>query len=128
MHGLVSLALLAATAAAAPQFGALGGISITANDLKNDASCKDIYFIAARGSTEPGNIGVSVGPALCRGLKAKYGARVGCQGIGDGYTADIGSNMLPKGTSDKAIKSAVDTFEMASKKCPKSILVAEGYR
>jgi cutinase len=71
---------------------------------------------------------VTTGPALCKGLKAKYGERFGCQGIGGGYKAGLVENVLPKGTDDGAIKEAVSTFTSAAAKCPKSVIVFSGYR
>jgi cutinase len=71
---------------------------------------------------------VTTGPALCKGLKAKYGNRFGCQGIGGGYKAGLVENVLPKGTDDGAINEAVKVFKDASAKCPKSALVFSGYR
>ncbi len=65
---------------------------------------------------------------MCKDLKEKYGSKFGCQGIGDGYTAGIIENMLPKGTADAAITSAVDTLTKARTKCPKSVVVFTGYR
>lgn len=122
----------------------------TSNDLDNDPKCRPIYFIVARGSMEPGNVvshhthftttdnerwctnmspqGVTVGPQLCKGLRAKYKDQVGCQGIDPkGYSAGIIDNILPKGTADASIKTAVATFENAAQKCPSSIFVTEGY-
>ena len=71
---------------------------------------------------------MTTGPALCKGLKAKYGKRFGCQGIGGAYKAGLVENVLPKGTDDGAIKEAIDTFTSAATKCPKAVIVFSGYR
>ncbi|KAI7286184.1 hypothetical protein KC345_g1320 [Hortaea werneckii] len=79
MKFTASLLSLAACVAAAPvtelierQIGAVG---TTANEL-SIGSCRDIIFIFARGSTEIGNLGGSVGPPTCNGLKRDQGAAV----------------------------------------------------
>ncbi|KAK6440378.1 hypothetical protein LTR95_003404 [Oleoguttula sp. CCFEE 5521] len=131
MHFAHSLALLAAGAIAAPvhlverQFGGLGGGS-TENDIQNGV-CKRITFIMARGSTEPGNMGSTVGPSTCSGLKQAYPNDVACQGVGGAYSASIGNNALPGGTDSGSIGASVDTFNLAAKTCPDTIMVGGGY-
>jgi hypothetical protein len=101
------------------------------NAFSNDLNgpCKDIFVIVARGSMEPGNIGVTTGPRLCDALKKGYPERVGCQGIDPtGYTAGLGDNMLPKGTADASIHAGVKAFTDANQQCPDSHLVFTGYR
>jgi cutinase len=99
----------------------------TENDLL-EGKCKDIIFIMARASTEPGNMGGSMGPLVCSGLKKTYGAeRVACQGVGSPYTASLMDNVSPKGTTDAAIKEATRMFTTANSKCPNSIIVFGGY-
>jgi len=125
-----SMALLAGTAAAMPatidrrQFG-LGGTGSTANELSG--ACKQITFIFARGSTEIGNMGSTVGPPTCDGLKKAYNDDVACQGVGGAYTASVGSNALPGGTTSAAYNEAISIFEDAAQKCPDTIIVAAGY-
>jgi cutinase len=69
-----------------------------------------------------------MGPIVCKGLKAAYGKRVGCQGVGGKYTAALKDNGKPKGTTDEAIAVAKNLFMTASTKCPKAILTFGGYR
>lgn len=99
----------------------------TSNELNNGA-CRDYIFIFARGSTEGGNMGGTVGPATCSGLKNSFGStRVACQGVGPQYRASIGDNILPEGTSSAAYNNAISLFNLAASKCPQSIVVFGGY-
>ncbi|GAB1727453.1 hypothetical protein NU195Hw_g5942t1 [Hortaea werneckii] len=131
MKFTTALLSLVACVAAAPvtelierQIGAVG---TTANEL-SIGSCRDIIFIFARGSTEIGNLGGSVGPPTCNGLKREYGSsRVACQGVGGPYDATLGANLLPEGTTSGAYNEAIRLFTLANTKCPGSTVVAGGY-
>ncbi|KAF4460741.1 carbohydrate esterase family 5 [Fusarium albosuccineum] len=128
--------LLAATACALPtsdpaftlearQFGG----SITRNDLTNgnSASCADVIFVYARGSTESGNLG-TLGPSIASKLESAFGKnKVWIQGVGGAYRATVGDNALPRGTSSAAIKEMIGLFEQANTKCPSATIVAGGY-
>jgi len=97
-----------------------------ANDLLEGA-CKDIIFIMARASTEPGNMGGTMGPIVCKGLRDGYPDKVACQGVGGPYSAGLIDNVQPKGTTAAAIGEATKMFTTADTKCPKSIIVFGGY-
>jgi cutinase len=71
---------------------------------------------------------VTTGPYICGTLKEAYPSRFACQGIpSSGYSASITDNMLPKGTAENSIKAGIKTFEDVHAKCPKSVLLFEGY-
>ncbi|RMZ00707.1 hypothetical protein D0862_06628 [Hortaea werneckii] len=128
MKFTAALLSLAAYVAAAPvtelierQIGAVG---TTANEL-SVGSCRDIIFIFARGSTEIGNLGGSVGPPTCNGLKREYGSsRVACQGVGGPYDATLGANVLPEGTTSAAYNEAIRLFTLANTNQGAAVMVA----
>ncbi|KAF2430444.1 cutinase-domain-containing protein [Tothia fuscella] len=97
-----------------------------ANEVMEGA-CKDIIFIMARASTEPGNMGGTMGPIVCKGLKENYPDKVACQGVGGAYSAGILDNVQPKGTTAAAISEATKMFTQASTKCPNALLTFGGY-
>ncbi|KAM3421270.1 hypothetical protein BST61_g1672 [Cercospora zeina] len=119
----MSLWLLAAVAYGTPIERRQG--STTSDELKN-GDCGDVVFIFARGSTETGNMGMTVGPPTCRGLKQAFPTAV-CQGIGGGYTASIAGNLQPDGTTAAAKREAADMFALAASQCPDAAIVAAGY-
>jgi cutinase len=74
----------------------LGGLSkrqltgsITANDVTDKASCKELTFIFARGSDEMGNMGSVVGPPVATQLKSLTGNKVNVQGVTYAATAEV---------------------------------------
>ncbi|KAK5744015.1 hypothetical protein LTR17_002353 [Elasticomyces elasticus] len=127
--------MMAALAVAAPtqtmeaaltrrQFG-IG--SSTSNELE-EGKCGKVVFIWARASGEGGNMGSSVGPPTCSGLKDAYSdSEVVCQGVGGAYTAGLSQNALPGGSSSGAFAEATRLFELAATQCPDSVIVTGGY-
>ncbi|EKG21075.1 Cutinase [Macrophomina phaseolina MS6] len=97
------------------------GTGVTANELKN-GPCKPVTYIFARGSTELGNLGQTVGPALANQLKSQFDVAV--QGVD--YPASLTTNFF--GGSLVGISEMRDMFNLAASKCPDTIIVGGGYR
>jgi len=123
MKAVVATVMLAALSAA--NFAGLEKRQLSANDLQR--GCKEVTFIFARGSTEPGNMGIIIGPAVCTGLKTRLAGRVACQGVGGGYKAKLADNGNLRGTSASGTQEAVKMFQQAASKCPNTKIVFGGY-
>ncbi|KAG5980645.1 hypothetical protein E4U55_003805 [Claviceps digitariae] len=105
------------------------GLDMTRNDLENgQPPCPKAIFIFARGSTEPGNMGASVGPIVANTLTNQLGkGGIWIQGVGGPYTAGLAENAMPAGSSPAAIGEMGRLFTLAHTKCPSSIILAGGY-
>ncbi|KAM0699004.1 hypothetical protein Q7P36_001049 [Cladosporium allicinum] len=103
------------------QFG-LGGGGSTRNDIK-DGKCAPVTLIFARGSTEPGNFGSSVGPSLASALEKSLGADgVAVQGVD--YTASIASN-AQMGSGGGPVMA--ELVKQAKANCPDTKIALSGY-
>ncbi|KAG9257588.1 cutinase [Emericellopsis atlantica] len=102
--------------------------STTRNDLQSGSasSCPDAILIFARGSTEPGNMGLSAGPILASALERQIG-NIWIQGVGGPYNAGLSPNFLPAGTNRASIDEAKRLFQLAHSKCPNTPVVTGGY-
>ncbi|KAK1500425.1 cutinase [Colletotrichum abscissum] len=88
--------------------------------------CRDVIFIFARGSTEVGNMGSTVGPPTSDGLKKKYGEnKVAIEGVD--YAAGLTTNFLPGGADPVGVDEMKRLLTDATNKCDKSKVVAGGY-
>ncbi|KAF3118619.1 hypothetical protein EYR41_005673 [Orbilia oligospora] len=100
-------------------------VGITENEYTR-SGCKPVIFFFARGSTEVGNLGSTVGPPTGQGLKNAFGAtKVAVEGID--YAALLSTNFLPGGADLAGIAEMRALFNDAASKCPNSILVGGGY-
>ncbi|KAK1816898.1 hypothetical protein LTR12_008737 [Friedmanniomyces endolithicus] len=94
----------------------------TATDV-DDGVCAPITLIFARGSTEPGTMGSSVGPALAKALISSQGASgVAIQGVS--YTATIESN-IDQGRAGGPVMAQL--AQKALKNCPNTKIALSGY-
>ncbi|KAK6347887.1 hypothetical protein TWF718_005707 [Orbilia javanica] len=126
------IATLAALATAAPAPVGLEtglekrqSVGITENEYTR-GGCRRVIFFFARGSTEVGNLGSTVGPPTARGLKQAFGdSNVAVEGID--YAALLSTNFLPGGADLAGIAEMKSLFNEAATKCPNSILVGGGY-
>ncbi|EHK97646.1 alpha/beta-Hydrolase [Glarea lozoyensis ATCC 20868] len=102
---------------------ALTGEQTTYNELGN--TCKPYTVIFARGTTEPGNVGILVGPPFLKALDMAAGAaNVVVQGVNN-YAADVQGYLAggdAKGSADMAAK--ITTLKA---KCPNTKLITAGY-
>ena len=134
------IACLAATSTfaaplAAPQFGGFpsfgGGLGGLGSSTKNDVTsgvCKPVTYIFARGTTEIGNMGSTVGPALQRALESAFGQNnVATQGVT--YPADVAgaiSGALSPATAQGA-RTMASLTQQALSKCPDTKVILAGY-
>ncbi|KAL1586510.1 hypothetical protein WHR41_05288 [Cladosporium halotolerans] len=99
-----------------------GGGSSTRNDIV-DGKCAPVTFIFARGSTEPGNMGSSVGPAIASALTDSLGDDgVAIQGVD--YEATIASNANMGREGGPVMAKLVS---QTKSNCPDSKIALGGY-
>ncbi|RDL37274.1 Cutinase [Venustampulla echinocandica] len=101
----------------------LTGEKTTYNEL--GGACKPYTVIFARGTTEPGNVGILVGPPFFSALKSRVGkSSVTIQGVNN-YGASVQGYLAggdPNGGPEMARQ-----IEAARKACPNTKLIAGGY-
>ena len=121
--------ILAAAAPVTPAYGHTEKRQTWTGQWSEELSytgCKPVIFIWARQTSAPGNMGVSVGPALSNGLKTYFGAEnVASQGVN--YLALIETNFYPGGGPPYGIYEMQMLLANAAVYCPQSKIVAGGY-
>ncbi|CAG8418608.1 unnamed protein product [Penicillium salamii] len=98
----------------------LGGM--TANDVTSKGACKELTFIFARGTTEPGNMGAVVGPEVATQLKSLTGNKVAVQGVT--YPASVAGNAELGAAGGPTMAKLV---KQALSQCPNTKVVVGGY-
>ncbi|EKG20767.1 Cutinase [Macrophomina phaseolina MS6] len=113
---------LVALAAAAPFDGNLNN-GLTSRQA-GAGNCKAMMVIFARGTTEPGTLGLIAGPPLQAALKAKMGGgNVQFQGVD--YPADVPGFLA--GGDAQGSKTMAQMVTQAVAACPNSDVVMVGY-
>jgi cutinase len=128
MKSIIALALLATGVLAAPTELASRQSRSTRTDLEDGdaADCPSAILVFARGTGEAGNLGGTVGPALAGALEDDVDG-IWIQGVGGPYGANTGDNLLPKGSSQRAIDEAIRLYDLANSKCPEAAILTAGY-
>ncbi|KAF7712665.1 Cutinase [Penicillium ucsense] len=103
--------------------GALTGAQTTYNEL--GGTCRKYTVIFARGTAEPGNVGVLVGPPLFDAMDDQFGSSaITVQGVND-YSASVQGYLAggdPNGSAEMARQ-----IKAAKAQCPGTKLIASGY-
>lgn len=130
MKSIIIAAIAATSAYAAPlplpqlDFG-LG--STTKNDVTN-GECKPVTYIFARGTTETGNMGSTVGPALGTALESAFGSsKVATQGVTypASFTGAVSGALSP--STALGGRTMADLTEKALQNCPETKVILAGY-
>lgn len=119
----ILIASLAAVSYAAP----IG--STTKNDVSNGGACKPYTLFFARGTTEPGNMGMSVGPALETAIEKLVGGAGNLATQGITYPASIAGTAVGS-MNPKAAQGATAMAKLVQQvktKCPSSKIIIGGY-
>lgn len=88
--------------------------------------CRPVIFLFARGSSEVGNMGSTVGPPTSNGIKSAFGVtNVVTEGVD--YPALLSTNLLPGGADLGGIATMKGLINDAAE-CAGSKIVVAGYR
>ncbi|KAF2445977.1 carbohydrate esterase family 5 protein [Karstenula rhodostoma CBS 690.94] len=99
------------------------GIETTRNDLATNAPCADVTVVFARGTTEPGNVGLVTGPPFFDALKEKLGDdTLAVQGVE--YPATF-AGFNKNGT--EGVPSMTAFINQALTECPNTKVAMSGY-
>ncbi|KAF6820410.1 cutinase [Colletotrichum musicola] len=100
------------------------GIDTTENDLARKAACADVTVVFARGTTEPGNVGLVTGPPFFDALREQMGGSKSLAVQGVEYPATF-AGFNRNGTD--GVPSLTNFINQAITRCPSSKLVVSGY-
>ncbi|GAB7347209.1 hypothetical protein MBLNU459_g3315t1 [Dothideomycetes sp. NU459] len=96
----------------------------TENQLTDGTACREVTVLFARGTTESGNVGTTVGPAFFQAIVSLIGAdNVAVQGVD--YDASILGFLEGGSPSGSATLSSL--IVQAEAQCPDTNLVVSGY-
>ncbi|KAF4986086.1 hypothetical protein FDECE_16131 [Fusarium decemcellulare] len=99
------------------------GIDTSRDDLAQNAPCSDVTVIFARGTTEPGNVGLVTGPPFFDDLTEQLGDRsLSVQGVE--YPATF-AGFNKNGT--EGVPSMTSFINQAVTSCPDTKIVMSGY-
>ena len=112
---LLALGFIATTAFAAP----------LVEELKTRQSCTDVTVFFARGTFEPGTLGILVGPELQLNLQFALGQK-SLTFTGIDYPADISGISAPGGV--EGVQKMFNSVSSTVKSCPDTKIVMSGYR
>lgn len=115
-QSLVSLALLAASAFAAP----------AAELLTERQACSDVFVYFARGTTEVSTLGTVVGPGFSASLSSKLRARgltLTFQGVN--YPATVAGYLA--GGDEGGANTMASSVTSTASRCPNAKIVISGY-
>ncbi|KAF2488417.1 cutinase, partial [Lophium mytilinum] len=89
-----------------------------------DGPCKKVTIIFARGATQPGNVGLLVGPSFLNAMAAVIGAaNIAVQGV-DYAATDLAALL---GGSEYGAATVASLTDLAVSKCPDSQIILSGY-
>jgi len=115
---MLAITLLSLTAALVAQASVLE---------KRQIGCQKIYHLHARGTAEPGNLGILVGTPFSAALKARFPGQV--QSVGVPYSASI-AGAITGAISPATAAGSQKMASMARQKmsqCPQTKVVLSGY-
>lgn len=93
------------------------------NGVKGGKCCTDMTVIFARGTGEPGNMGIISGPPMVKAIRSKLGAdKVTVQGVDYAASAMGNANMGADGG-----KVMAEYVQQALKQCPGTKIIVSGY-
>ncbi|KAF2642944.1 cutinase-domain-containing protein [Massarina eburnea CBS 473.64] len=94
----------------------------TENGITDKNCCTGLTVIFARGTSEPGNVGIIAGPKMFASLRSKVSAGVTIQGVD--YPADAAGNANLGASGGPALASSI---KAAQSQCPETKIVVSGY-